>query len=135
MRQGDVFYLFHSDAVLDRYADAFLLFGLTWHIYTGGGDGHVLFVGFLAIIGSFMLSYTADKYDSLMRTRITSGRGLRIGRDVRVFFIFLSTLLNQPFFTLLVIAILMNGKTIRRVWICRDHRIASTARSNRSGLS
>jgi CDP-L-myo-inositol myo-inositolphosphotransferase len=109
------------DAVLDRYADALLLFGLTWHIHASGGDGQVLFVGFLAIIGSFMLSYTADKYDSVMRIRITSGRGLRLGRDVRVFLIFLGALLNQPFLTLLVIAILMNGETIRRVWICRDH--------------
>jgi len=68
------------DAVLDRYADAFLLFGLTWHACGGGADGIVLLIGFLAIIGSFMLSYTADKHDSLMRARIAGGTSLRIGR-------------------------------------------------------
>ncbi|MCK4623218.1 MAG: NTP transferase domain-containing protein [Desulfuromonadales bacterium] len=109
------------DAVLDRYADAFLLFGLTWHAYAGRSDGLILWIGFLAIIGSFMLSYTADKYDCLMRERIGRGRGFRLGRDVRVFAIFLGAMLNQAYLTLVVIAAVMNMETIRRVIICRDH--------------
>ena len=108
------------DAVLDRYADALLLFGLTWHAFAGGAAALVLFVGFLAIIGSFMLSYTADKYDRLMRVRFISGKGWRMGRDIRVFLIFLGALLNQPFATLLLIAALMNAETVRRVWVSRD---------------
>jgi len=109
------------DAVLDRYADAFLIFGLTWHAYAQKMDGLILFAGFLAIIGSFMLSYTADKYDNLMRARIRHGKGLRLGRDVRVFLIFLGALFNLVFLTLVVIASVMNIETIRRVIICRDH--------------
>ncbi len=108
------------DAVLDRYADAFLLFGLTWHAFAGSGAPIVLFTGFMAIIGSFMLSYTADKYDGLMRLRMARGKGWRMGRDIRVFFIFLGALLNQPFATLLLIAALMNAETIRRVWVSRE---------------
>jgi CDP-L-myo-inositol myo-inositolphosphotransferase len=108
------------DAVLDRYADALLLFGLTWHAFSLSARGLDLFVGFMAIIGSFMLSYTADKYDGLMRSRIEKGGGLRMGRDVRVFMIFVGALLNQPFLTLLVIAVLMNLETARRVVVCRN---------------
>ena len=108
------------DAVLDRYADAFLLFGLTWHTYAQSGRGFDLLVGFLAIIGSFMLSYTADKYDGLMRRRVESGRGLRLGRDGRVFLICLGALMNQPLAVLLIIAGLMNAETVRRVLVCRD---------------
>ena len=55
------------DAVLDRYADAFLLFGLTYYVYFLGENLLYLFIGFLAIIGSFVNSYTADKYDGLMK--------------------------------------------------------------------
>lgn len=77
------------DAVLDRYADAFLLFGLTWHSYAEDGNGVVILIGFLAIIGSFVLSYTAEKYDSLMNSQIRQGAALRMGRDIRVFIIFL----------------------------------------------
>jgi len=108
------------DAVLDRYAGAFLLLGLTWHVYSDTMDALILWIGFMAIIGSFMLSYTADKYDNLMRNRITHGKGLRLGRDVRVFAIFLGAVFNQVYLTLLVIAVVMNIETIRRLIICRD---------------
>jgi len=109
------------DAVLDRYADAFLLFGLTWHAYTDKIDSYILLIGFMAIIGSFMLSYTADKYDSLMRDRIIHNKGLRMGRDIRVFLIFLGAVFNQAYLTLVVIAVVMNIATVRRLIICRDH--------------
>ncbi len=107
------------DAVLDRYADAFLLFGLTWHLLAVKGNGWVLFTGFMAIIGSFMLSYTADKYDNLMRERIKAGIGtkLRMGRDVRVFLIFLGAATNMVFPVLVVIAVVMNVETLRRVMV------------------
>jgi CDP-L-myo-inositol myo-inositolphosphotransferase len=109
------------DAVLDRYADAFLLFGLTWHTYVYTSNSLILWIGFMAIIGSFMLSYTADKYDNLMRNRIRRVKGFRLGRDVRVFAILLGAILNQVFLMLIVIAVVMNIETIRRLIICRNH--------------
>jgi len=110
------------DAVLDRYADAFLLFGLTWHLLAVEVNGWILFVGFMAIIGSFMLSYTADKYDNLMRERIRAGgkTGLRMGRDVRVFLIFLGAVANMVLPVLVLIAVVMNVETLRRIMIARD---------------
>jgi CDP-L-myo-inositol myo-inositolphosphotransferase len=105
------------DAVLDRYADAFMLFGLTYHSFIHGGIVNLI-AGFLAIIGSFMNSYTADKYDGLMRRLKKGGRTFRIGRDVRVFLIFLGGIANQTLITLSAIAILMNVENIRRVFLC-----------------
>jgi CDP-L-myo-inositol myo-inositolphosphotransferase len=103
------------DAVLDRYADAFLVFGLTWHAYGVHGVSWVWVVGFMAIIGSFMNSYTADKYDQLMMARFARDREIRIGRDVRVFMIFVGALCNLPLLTLALIAGLANIETVRRV--------------------
>ena len=103
------------DAVLDRYADAFLLFGLTWHAAFVHGASWVWAVGFLAIVGSFMNSYTADKHDELMKARFALGRGIRIGRDVRVFMVFVGALANLPLLTLALIGGLMNAETVRRV--------------------
>ncbi len=104
------------DAVLDRYADAFLLFGLTFYVFSSSGNLFYLFIGFLAIIGTFMNSYTADKYDGLMKRKIGSkGYYFRIGRDVRLFIIFLGSLVNLPLLILIIIALLMNIENVRRI--------------------
>jgi len=104
------------DAVLDRYADAFLLFGLTYYTYILGGNLIYIFIGFLAIIGSFMNSYTADKYDGLMKKKVTPGKYyFRIGRDIRLFVIFLGAVTNQPLLFLFIIALLSNTENIRRI--------------------
>jgi phosphatidylglycerophosphate synthase len=109
------------DAVLDRYADALLLLGLTWHAYAASQDSLILLIGFMAIIGSFMVSYTVDKYDGLMQDRIRQGKGFRLGRDVRVLLMLLGALFNQIALTLVVIAVVMNAETTRRLVTCRDH--------------
>ena len=106
------------DAVLDRYADAFLLFGLTYYVYFTNMNFSVIFIGFLAIIGTFMNSYTADKYDGLMKRKLGQGKHyFRIGRDVRIFIIFLGALITQPLLVLVLIALLMNAENIRRIVI------------------
>ena len=106
------------DAVLDRYGDAFLLGGLTWHAFAASGRGLDLFVGFLAIVGSFVNSYTADKYDRLMAAKFSPGPNIRIGRDIRIFLVLLGAVCNLPLLTLLVLAVLMNLENIRRIVVC-----------------
>ncbi len=105
------------DAVLDRYADGFLLFGLMWHEFASTGTRLSLVIGFAAIVGSFLNSYTADKYDGLMDQRLRGASYFRLGRDVRIFAIFLGAILNQPLITLGVVAMVMNVEVIRRVVI------------------
>jgi CDP-L-myo-inositol myo-inositolphosphotransferase len=129
---GEVARLKHSesksggwfDAVLDRYADAFLLFGLTWHAFSENNMHLSLVIGFAAIIGSFMISYTADKYDGLMARKHQSAINFRLGRDIRVFIIFLGALFNQPLFALIVIALIMNIEVVRRIIVCMTDEIA-----------
>jgi len=106
------------DAVLDRYADAVLLFGLMWHEFAATGANLSVVLGFAAIVGSFLNSYTADKYDGLMAQRLQGAAYFRLGRDVRVFVIFLGAVLNQPLFTLGVVAVVMNVEVVRRIVIC-----------------
>ena len=103
--------------MLDHCADAFLLFGLTWHVFFAAEGGLALFVGFMAIRGSFLVSYTADKYDGLMKTRFQRGEslGIRIGRDLRVLVIALGAVFNLPYLALSLIAVVMNAETVRRI--------------------
>jgi len=104
------------DAVLDRYADAFLLFGLICHIYFLNDNFLYIIVGFLALTGTFMNSYTADKYDGLMRKLEVRTR-FRMGRDIRIFIIFLGALINQILLILFIIGVVTNVENVRRVLI------------------
>jgi CDP-L-myo-inositol myo-inositolphosphotransferase len=106
------------DAVLDRYADAVLLFGLMWHEFAATGTSLSVVLGFAAIVGSFLNSYTADKYDGLMAQRLRGASYFWLGRDVRVFVIFLGALLNLPLVTLGVVALVMNVEVVRRIVVC-----------------
>jgi len=106
------------DAVLDRYADAFLLFGLICHIYFLNDNFLYIIVGFLALTGTFMNSYTADKYDTLMKRRLgPEDDYFRIGRDVRILIIFLGALINQILLILFIIGVVTNVENVRRVLI------------------
>ncbi len=121
------------DAVLDRYADALLLFGLTWHAMYTNTAGICTAAGFAAVMGTFLNSYTADKYDGLMRGRI--GGGIRIGRDVRVLLIAAGAVLNLTLPTLWLVALLMNVEVVRRIIVCWRQAVAadSTTRATPPG--
>jgi len=108
------------DAVLDRYSDGFLLFGLTFYAYQQTPGLFVLSVGFGAIIGSFVLSYTADKYDHRIQKLMPTGFQFRIGRDLRVFLILLICLTNLVLPGLMLIALIMNEEVARRLWVCKN---------------
>ncbi|HEC79516.1 MAG TPA: hypothetical protein ENI34_10340 [candidate division WOR-3 bacterium] len=101
------------DAVLDRYADALLLLGLTYHIFQEMNNPGVIFLGAAALIGSLINSYTAEKYDGFFSKK--RNQYFRIGRDLRIFIIFLGGLFNQPLAALVLIAFLMNIENIRRI--------------------
>ncbi len=111
------------DAILDRYADAFLLFGLMWHQFSSDGSPLALVIGFAAILGSFMNSYSADKYDGLMARKLGGASYFRLGRDVRVFIIFIGAVFNLPLLTLSVIALVMNIEVVRRIIVCRHQHV------------
>ncbi|MFQ5846159.1 MAG: CDP-alcohol phosphatidyltransferase family protein [Candidatus Methylomirabilales bacterium] len=104
------------DAVLDRYADGFLLLGLTFQVYSTNVHFLIVLIGFLAILGTFMNSYTAEKFDRFMQRRLPHGKYyFRMGRDLRMFIIFLGGLANQPLLVLVVIALIMNAENVRRM--------------------
>ncbi len=107
------------DAVLDRYADAFLIAGITWHVANYRLLGNIgWLLGIFALIGSFINSYTADKYDGWMRKQKQNVR-IRLGRDVRIFLVFLSGVFYRPVELLIMLAGIMHTENIRRMWKLR----------------
>jgi len=105
------------DSVLDRYADGLLIMGLTYYLFQlSENHGFVILIGFLALIGSFLNSYTAGKYDDFMKTRTMHSRWtIRIGRDIRTFIIFVGAVLNYPLSVLIILATITNIENFRRI--------------------
>lgn len=104
------------DAVLDRYADALLVGGLTVHAWLAGPGMGTWLWGLAALSGVLLNSYTADKYDAFLKRRLARGkRPLRLGRDVRLLLIFLGALAGQALGTLVLLAILGHGEVGRRI--------------------
>lgn len=113
------------DAVLDRYTDAFLLFSLAIYVYVQLIQINVLiilFIGFLALIGAFMNSYTAMKFEDYNKLK---GQEFGLGCDVRLFIIFLAGLINQTLLALLLIAFVVNEENIRRIVVLRKNNSSS----------
>ena len=104
------------DQVLDRYSDLFIFTGLTFHTYFIHKTLTVFFIGFIAVGGKIISSYTAYVYDSVDSTR----NSIRIGRDLIIFIILIGAVLNIPYITLVVLAFIMNADVCKRLWILKD---------------
>ena len=104
------------DRVLDRYCDLFIFTGLTFHIYFIHNTLTVFFIGFIAVGGKIISSYTAFVYDTV----VSAHNNFRIGRDLIIFIILIGALLNIPYITLVVLAFIMNADVCKRLWILKD---------------
>ena len=115
------------DRVLDRYADGFIILGMTHALWLSTKNEYVWLLGFLALIGTSLNSYTAGIYDDLINKKIINNT-FRIGRDLRLFIIFVGSLFNQVFLVMIILSILTNSESIRRLFILKkfaevEHRI------------
>jgi len=109
------------DSVLDRYVDAAIILGLIYGYWSINGDVTIWIIGFFAIIGSFLNSYTGDKYDSIFRNGdVTKRSKFRMGRDVRLLLITIGALTNQIPIILIILAVLANFEALRRLIVFRN---------------
>jgi len=109
------------DSVLDRYVDAAIILGLVYGYWSINGDITIWIIGFFALIGSFLNSYTSDKYDSIFRNGdMTKRSKFRMGRDVRLLLITIGALTNQIPIMLIILAVLANFEALRRLIVFRN---------------
>jgi CDP-L-myo-inositol myo-inositolphosphotransferase len=104
------------DSVLDRYVDGLIIFGMVYGHWSLHNDAIIWIIGFIALIGCFMNSYTAERYDALMREKKSK---IRIGRDIRLFLIMIGVLFNVVFCVLIILGILTNIESMRRLILLR----------------
>ena len=120
------------DALLDRYGDSFILFGMAYFAWTASANARlfgdawtplIALAAILAIVGTLMVSYSSAKaladFGYRYRGRwVAAGRG----RDLRLFVLFVAGVLAvihplTVFVALVLIAALTNAIVLRRVWI------------------
>lgn len=130
------------DAVLDRYTDCFILFGMFYYSLTSGATVQllgslakplILLISGLAISGNVMVSYTSSKSiaDFNYRYRgkwIAAGKG----RDLRLFLLFLGGVMAflhpvSVFVALFLVAAISNAIVLKRVLL--SWKYASTKNS------
>jgi len=110
------------DVCLDRYADALLILGICLGLNKSSFSLSIWVAGFLALIGSFMNSYTTVKYNALLKEKGTKLK-VRIGRDLRYFIIMIGAIINKLFLTLLILALITNLETMRRAYTLKKRFI------------
>ncbi len=104
------------DSVLDRWADALLIFGVTYGSWKVTGVVWIWMLGFLALTGSLVLSYTESRYESSFHRAMShSGSRLPATRDVRLFLIMIGGLAYQLPLALAAIGILSTAEVLRRL--------------------
>ncbi len=109
------------DSVLDRYVDAAIILGLVYGYWSINGDTTIWIIGFFALIGTFLNSYTSSKYDSIFRDGdMTKRSKFRMGRDVRLLLITIGALTNQIPIMLIILAAIANFEAIRRLLVLRN---------------
>ena len=107
------------DSILDRYADALILLGLT--IWAAGDDAskYVWITGFWALVGALAVSYTRARLDRAPRNLFDSGITSAASRDVRLFVLMVGTLTGYGFATLIALAALTNPVVLLRLLYMR----------------
>ena len=127
---GDFF-----DAVLDRYADSFLLFGMSYYAWTSPENRRLfgrswtplmLSTSMLAVFGNLMVSYTSAKSVANFGYRYGGGwTAAGRGRDLRLLALSLSGALARAhpvsvFLALVGVAVQTNAIVLRRMAISRQ---------------
>ena len=108
------------DSILDRYADALIILGLTiWSAAPAGRDVHVWLAGFWALAGTFTVTYTRSRIGDASRSLFDSGIASAASRDVRLLIVMVGALAGQGFATLIVLACLTNAVVLLRLLYAR----------------
>lgn len=113
------------DTVLDRYADLFIIMAIIYRLLKDMGEvyfDYVLIIGFFALLGSFMISYSYHFMKDLVESDVRLMGVFTITRDVRILLLAIGSILMHisPLFMLAVltwIVIASNLNVIYRFWL------------------
>lgn len=103
------------DAILDRYADAVIVLGMTLWSLANETYPVVWLVGFIATVGIMAVSYSRARVGNEYHAFFDKGFASIASRDVRLFLIMLGSVIGQVYFCLLLIAFLTHVVVLYRL--------------------
>lgn len=104
------------DAVLDRYADAAIAGGMAWYAFNHENWPGPLVVGFAAIVGFILVSYSRARLETEGGRSVASDLLGVASRDVRLLALAVGAALGQCWWTLVVVAVLSYATVAWRLW-------------------
>jgi len=122
----------YMDSILDRYADLFLIFGMSSYVYSRQPTGTVLLISFLALMGAPMSMLCKERFYSAFGLPFIPDqmdgwtRHLPANRDGRLFIIMVSGILNQVLYGLLALGIITNFQTLYRLFSVKRMKLKTT---------
>ena len=122
----------YMDSILDRYADLFLIFGMSTYVYSQQPSATVLLISFLALMGAPMSMLCKEKFYSAFGVPFVPDqmdgwtRYLPANRDGRLFIIMVSGILNQVLYGLLALGIITNFQTLYRLFSAKRMKLKTT---------
>lgn len=118
------------DTILDRYADAAIVVGITYAYWARHPNPIVWVVGFLALMGFILASYAKKEYRIRYNDRRPAGTFDRLTkRDLRLFGLMVGALCNRPYEALVMLGILSH------IWVGWSLVDAYTQRAKRPDQS
>ena len=122
------------DSVLDRYADALILLGMTLWSLSHESYAGIWLAGFFAVVGTMLVSYTRARIGSEHSSIFDRGFASLASRDIRLFLLMLGAVVGQVYFCLLVIAGLTNIIVLYRI-IYSYRRFGGKVKASRVALA
>jgi len=122
----------YMDSILDRYADLFLIFGMSSYVYSKQPSAMVLFVSFLALMGAPMSMLCKEKFHSTFGVPFVPDqmdgwtRYLPANRDGRLFIIMVSGILDQVLYGLLALGVITNFQALYRLFSAKRMKLKTT---------
>ena len=112
------------DAVLDRYADAAIVGGMTWWAWSHPelSGPQPIVVGFAALVGFFAVSYSRARLEAEGYRGLLSGGALLVSRDVRLLVAAIGSVVGQTYWTLMVLGAMSYLVLVWRLWLAYRHR-------------
>jgi phosphatidylglycerophosphate synthase len=105
------------DAVLDRYADAAIAGGMAWYALAHEDAPGALPLGFAAIVGFILVSYSRARLEVAGGRDVTAGLLGFASRDVRLLALAIGAVLGQCWWALAIVAAASYVTVAWRLWL------------------